>query len=158
MKTFKLAALSLFALFALSACGGGGGGPAAPAVKTVVTGVASKGLIVNGTVKIYALANGVKGALLASVSTDANGNYTLSLNWPYQAQPGKYTVEVITARNGEVTGKTEAAVTVEMTGFVGKISKMASQQRAIYGIIAIVVALTVGFAVGNIFKKGGGAH
>ncbi len=101
--------------------------------------------------QIYALNEG-------GVQVDANGGYSLSLNWPYQAQPGKYTVEVITARNGEVTGKTETAITVEMTGFVGKISALASQRRAIYGIIAIVVALVVGFAVGNIFKKGGGAH
>jgi hypothetical protein len=101
--------------------------------------------------QIYALKEG-------DIHVEANGAYTLSLNWPYQAQPGKYTVEVITARGGQVTGKAEAAVTVEMTGFVGKISELASQHRAIYGIIAIVVALAVGFAVGNIFKKGGGAH
>lgn len=101
--------------------------------------------------EIYALTEG-------NVHVDANGGYTLSLNWPYQAQPGKYTVEVITAKNGQVTGKAETAITVEMTGFVGKISALASQNRAIYGIIAIVVALAAGFAVGSIFKKGGGAH
>ena len=101
--------------------------------------------------QIYAVSEG-------NVKVDAKGGYQLTLNWPYQAQPGKYKVEVLTARNGKVTGRAESSVTVEMTGVVEKISNLATHHRAIYGILAIVVALTVGFAVGNIFKKGGGAH
>lgn len=101
--------------------------------------------------QVYAVSEG-------NVKVDAKGGYQLSLNWPYQAQPGKYTVEVITARAGKVTGRAESSVTVEMTGVVEKISSLATQHRAVYGIIAIVVALAVGFAVGNIFKKGGGSH
>lgn len=101
--------------------------------------------------QVYAVVEG-------NVQVEAKGGYRLILNWPYQAQPGKYTIEVITARNGQVTGRAESSIAVEMTGVVEKLSNLASQHRAIYGILAIVVALTVGFAVGNIFKKGGGAH
>jgi hypothetical protein len=93
-----------------------------------------------------------------NVKVDPNGGFTLTLDWPFQAQPGDYTVEVITANNGQVTGRADAAIKVEMTGMVATISDLASNHRAVYGIIAIVVALAVGFAVGNIFKKGGGAH
>lgn len=93
-----------------------------------------------------------------NVQVNPAGGFTLTLDWPYQAQPGDFTVEVITAKNGQVTGRAETALKVEMTGMVATISNMASNNRAVYGIIAIVVALTVGFAVGNIFKKGGGAH
>lgn len=101
--------------------------------------------------QVYAISEG-------NVQVDANGGYQLTLNWPYQAQPGKYTVEVITARNGKVTGRAESSVTVEMTGVVKEMSNLATNHQAVYGILAIVVALAVGFAVGNIFKKGGGAH
>jgi hypothetical protein len=101
--------------------------------------------------QIYAVSEG-------NDKVKANGGYQLTLNWPYQAQPGQYMVEVLTARNGKVTGKSTSSITVEMTGLVAKMSNLASQHRAAYGILAIVVALTVGFAVGNIFKKGGGAH
>ncbi|MDD5758897.1 MAG: TIGR02186 family protein [Desulfobulbaceae bacterium] len=101
--------------------------------------------------KVYSLKEG-------DVQVSANGGYTLTLNWPFQAQPGVYTVEVITAKNGAITGKSESSVKVEMTGMVAKISDLASNQRALYGTLAILVALIVGFAVGNIFKKGGGAH
>lgn len=101
--------------------------------------------------KVYSFKEG-------DVQVSANGGYTLTLNWPFQAQPGVYTVEVITAKNGEITGKSDTSVKVEMTGMVAKISDLASNQRALYGTLAILVALIVGFAVGNIFKKGGGAH
>jgi len=101
--------------------------------------------------KVYAISED-------NVKVEANGGYKLDLKWPFQAQPGEYTVEVITAKNGQVTGTAQSSITVEMTGFVAKISNLASEHRAMYGIIAIVVALAVGFAVGNIFKKGGGAH
>jgi len=101
--------------------------------------------------KIYALTEG-------NVQVDQNGGYTLALDWPYQAQPATYTVEAITSRDGRVTGRAESSVKVEMTGMVATISDMATNRRALYGAIAIVVALAVGFAVGNIFKKGGGAH
>ncbi len=93
-----------------------------------------------------------------NVQVNAGGGFTLTLDWPFQAQPGDYTVQVITAKNGEVTGQAETSLKVEMKGLVATISNMASNNRAVYGIIAIVVALAVGFAVGNIFKKGGGAH
>jgi len=101
--------------------------------------------------KIYALVEG-------DVQVMPGGGYTLALQWPYQAQPATYRVEVITARDGQVTGKAETSVKVEMTGLVATISDLASNHRAVYGTIAIVVALAVGFAVGNVFKKGGGAH
>lgn len=101
--------------------------------------------------KIYAIKEG-------NVQVNPNGGYTLSLNWPFQAQPGTYTIEVITARNGQVTGASESSLKVETTGVAATISNLASNHRAMYGIIAIVAALTAGFAVGAIFKKGGGAH
>lgn len=100
---------------------------------------------------IYALHEG-------DVKVNPNGGYTLSLNWPFQAQPATYSIEVLTAKNGQITGKAKSSVKVEMTGMVATISDLASNHRAVYGTIAIVVALAVGFAVGNIFKKGGGAH
>lgn len=102
--------------------------------------------------KVYALKE-------ANVRVNANGGYALTLNWPFQAPPGNYTVEVITSRNGQITGRANSAMQVEMSGMVATISNLASNHRAVYGVIAILVALVVGFSVGNIFKKGsGGAH
>jgi len=64
----------------------------------------------------------------------------------------------ITAKDGHVTGRSEAAITVELTGVVAQLAKMSSDNRAMYGILSIVVAIAAGFGVGMIFKKGGGSH
>jgi hypothetical protein len=65
-------------------------------------------------------------------------------------------VETITAKDGKVTGRSEAAIKVELTGIVALLAKISSDNRALYGIISIVVAVAAGFGVGMIFRKGGG--
>ena len=100
MKTIKPTMFSLFVMLTLAACGGGGGDVPSPA-KTIVTGVASKGLFENGTVNIYALLdNGVKGTLLATVTTDATGNYSANLG----GYTGPIVVEASGSYNDEATG------------------------------------------------------
>ncbi len=101
--------------------------------------------------KVYAVEEG-------TVKVGADGAYRLSLHWPFQAPPGAYKVETITAKDGKVTGHSEAALKVELTGMVELLAKLASDSRALYGIISIVVAIAAGFGVGMIFKKGGGSH
>jgi uncharacterized protein (TIGR02186 family) len=101
--------------------------------------------------KLYAVQEG-------AVKVNADGSYQLTLAWPFQAPPGTYKVETITAKDGHVTGRSEAAITVELTGVVAQLSKMSSDNRAMYGILSILVAIAAGFGVGMIFKKGGGSH
>ena len=89
----------------------------------------------------------------------AQGNeYQLEVKWPYQAAPGKYNIEVLAIRDGKVVDRAETSLTVERTGIVAKLSNLAFNHAAVYGIISIVVAMFAGFAVGALFKKGGGAH
>ncbi|MCM0080734.1 hypothetical protein L4X63_03930 [Geomonas sp. Red32] len=80
-KLIALCSLTI-SLFALAGCGGGGSGTApASGVTTTVTGVASKGPIANGTVKIFAInADGSKG-LLTTVPTGADGSYSATINY-----------------------------------------------------------------------------
>lgn len=78
-----LAVLNVMLL--LTACGGGGSSlPAvpvpAPAPVSSVEGVASKGLIAGGTVKVYAVSDaGVKRSLLGEGTTDAKGHYKVAI-------------------------------------------------------------------------------
>jgi hypothetical protein len=61
-----------------SACGGGGsidvgsGG-------TGISGTVTKGPLSNATVNAFAIAGGLTGAQIGSTTTDANGNYTMSI-------------------------------------------------------------------------------
>jgi len=104
--------------------------------------------------KLYRIQEGI-----ITINQGAGGNeYQLDIDWPYQAGPGTYNIEVLAVRNGMVVDRTETSLTVARTGIVAKLSNLAFNQAAVYGIIAIVVAMAAGFAVGALFKKGGGAH
>jgi uncharacterized protein (TIGR02186 family) len=83
--------------------------------------------------------------------------YTL-VKWPYQAPPGDYSVNVYAVRDGKVMEKAQAAVLVERIGLVKSLTNMAQNNGALYGIIAILIALAAGFGVGLVFRKSGGAH
>ena len=86
------------------------------------------------------------------------GSYQLDIKWPFQAAPGTYNIEVLAVRDGKVVDRNETSLTVAKTGLVATLSNLAFNHAAVYGIIAIVVAMAAGFAVGALFKGGGGAH
>lgn len=62
----------------MAGCGGGGGGSSDPR-PAIVSGQAVKGAIAGGTVTAYAIAAGVPGNVLATAITDADGNYSLTI-------------------------------------------------------------------------------
>lgn len=101
--------LAIISLCILAACGGGGGGggstdttPQGPS--TIVSGVASKGIIAGGTVKVFALNNdGSKGAQLGQDTTKADGSYSVNLG----SYTGPVTVEVFGSYTDEATGQTK---------------------------------------------------
>lgn len=115
MRKYSLIGLGSFLLLlaiAISGCGAGGAGVAAvsPAGSTtIISGLASKGPIKTGTVKVYAIRNGAedRAAPLGQGETDTNGNYSIDVG-PYK---GQVMVEVSGGSfTDEVTG---AAVTLK---------------------------------------------
>lgn len=96
MKKIATIATLLLLILVLASCGGGG----SPAANTTVSGIASKGLIINGVVKIYSVTGGAKGALLAQTTTDDNGVYTADIS-PYT---GPILVEASGSYQDEATG------------------------------------------------------
>lgn len=71
------AVLLFVLLLTVSACGGGGGGSAEtpPAAGTIISGVASKGIIAGGTIKIYAINSNGSRRLLVTTTTNSDGTY-----------------------------------------------------------------------------------
>jgi uncharacterized protein (TIGR02186 family) len=104
--------------------------------------------------KLYEIEEGA----ITKTSGTLGGEYQLDIKWPYQAAPGTYTIEVLAVRDGKVVDRAETSLTVARTGIVEKLSNLAFNHASVYGIISIVVAMAAGFAVGALFKKGGGAH
>jgi hypothetical protein len=98
-----------------------------------------------------------EGTITRSQGTQGS-EYKLDINWPYQAAPGTYTVDVLAVRDGKIIDRSETSITVERSGIVAWLSDLAFNHAAIYGLLAIVIAMAAGFAVGALFKGGGGAH
>lgn len=84
--------------------------------------------------------------------------YHISLDWPYQAPPGRYAAAVFAVKDNKIVGKAESFLVVEQTGFIRTLADMAKNNGALYGILSIAVALGAGFGVGMIFRKGGSSH
>ena len=98
MKGRRLLAAVLLAALSLTGCGGGG---AATPASTTISGVASKGPIKAGNVKVFAIRGGAedRSAPLGQGVTDGNGNYTIdagSYKGPVlmEVTGGSYTDEV----------------------------------------------------------------
>ena len=89
---------------------------------------------------------------------ESGNTFEAVINWPYQAPPGVYNVEVFAVNAGKVVDKAATTFEVQRTGITAILSQMAVEQAALYGIMAVVIAMVVGFGVGAIFKKGGGSH
>ncbi|MGO9531585.1 MAG: TIGR02186 family protein, partial [Syntrophobacteraceae bacterium] len=60
-------------------------------------------------------------------------------------------------RNGEVIARAEQPLTVNLVGFPALLAQLAFGHAALYGILATLIALLAGLAVGLIFQ-GKGAH
>jgi len=97
-----------------------------------------------------------EGTMTRSHTPDKN-TFSMEIDWPYQARPGIYTVEILAVRDGHVVDKKEKFLTVRQSGLVKQLAGLAFDRAALYGVIAVVIALVSGFAVGAVFK-GGGSH
>jgi uncharacterized protein (TIGR02186 family) len=89
---------------------------------------------------------------------DGHQEYFIETSWPYQAAPGDYTVSVYAVKNGKVIEQAESHVKVEQVGMVKTLATMAKDSAALYGFLSIGIALSAGFGVGLVFRKGGGSH
>jgi uncharacterized protein (TIGR02186 family) len=75
---------------------------------------------------------------------------------PTNVKPGSYQVCLSVIQEGHIIAKDCGELKVEMVGFPAMIATMAYQHSVIYGILAVVIAIVTGFAIGFIFKGGGG--
>lgn len=105
--------------------------------------------------KLYAIYSGQ----ISTNVKDGRQGYFISLNWPYQAPPGDYFINVYAVKDNKVIEQAEAKGLVEQAGIVNTLADMAKNNSALYGILSILVAVSAGSGVSMIFRKGaGGAH
>jgi hypothetical protein len=75
---------------------------------------------------------------------------------PTNTKPGTYKVVLSVITDGKVVGSASTDLTVAMVGFPALLADLAYKHGATYGVIAVVIAIVTGFAMGFLFKGGGG--
>ena len=75
---------------------------------------------------------------------------------PTTVKPGAYRVCLTAVQDGQVIAKNCGDLKVVMVGFPAMLASLAYEHGATYGILAVVIAIVTGFAIGYLFKGGGG--
>jgi hypothetical protein len=95
---------------------------------------------------------GLKVGAAAGGTSPVSGTFSL----PTITKPGAYKVCLSVIENGKVVSSTCADLTVAMVGFPALLASLAFQHGAAYGVLAVIIAIVTGFAMGFLFKGGGG--
>jgi len=75
---------------------------------------------------------------------------------PTKVKPGAYRVCLMVVQGDQVIGQQCRDLKVVMVGFPAMLASLAYGHGATYGILAVVIAIVTGFAMGYLFKGGGG--
>lgn len=75
------------------------------------------------------------------------------VTFPANVSTGPYMVDVYQVVDGAITSKTTTPLRISRTGFEASVFDFAQVNPALYGLIAILVALVAGWAAGFIFRK-----
>ncbi len=82
--------------------------------------------------------------------------FSLELIAPAKIPPGEYKVTLYGFDNGQLMGSLESFFHVELVGFPAFCRNLAFKHSLIYGILAVVLAIIVGFLMGVVFGSKGG--
>jgi len=72
---------------------------------------------------------------------------------PANVPPGSYTVEVLLVRNNQVIAAQTTPMFVSKTGIGADVYDFAHRHAAVYGLIAVLIAVSTGWAAGTVFRK-----
>jgi hypothetical protein len=95
---------------------------------------------------------------IVKVKAAAGGQNPVKVTFflPTNTKPGTYKVVLSVITDGKVASSASTELTVAMVGFPALLADLAYKHGAAYGIIAVVIAIVTGFAMGFLFKGGGG--
>jgi len=82
--------------------------------------------------------------------------FTFAVNFSDRAVEGNYRVEGMALKDGIMVGKAHETINIEKIGIARWLTNLANHHGALYGVMAVVVAISVGFLAGFVFKGKGG--
>lgn len=102
---------------------------------------------------LYVVENGA-----VKYTCDENGKrcFTAVCRFPRSTATGKYTIAATAVAGSGIGMEQSAVLQVDEIGFTRMIDNLATHQRLLYGILAVVIALFTGAVMGVLFKGRGG--
>ena len=82
----------------------------------------------------------------SSVEIAAN-RFSVNVDWPKEAPPGKYEVVAYQCRDGSVVSEQTASLELVSVGFPARIYTLAMESAPTYGVLAVVLAICAGFFI-----------
>lgn len=83
--------------------------------------------------------------------------FTAGIRIPSAVAPAHYTLELFAVHDGAISSRQTTDVTAELTGFPRWLSTLAFSNGLLYGILATIIAVVSGLAIGLVFQSKG-AH
>lgn len=87
----------------------------------------------------------------------ATGAFRTDLRIPSRLSPGSYMVEVAALKDGQVVASSRKNIQVNLVSAPALLADMAFGHSALYGVLATIIALLAGLAIGLVFQSKG-AH
>lgn len=79
--------------------------------------------------------------------------FRTEIHFPVNVPSGTYTAEVFLITDGRVVSAQSTPIFIDKTGLERRIHSFAHQSPAIYGLLAVLLALAAGWAAGAAFRK-----
>jgi uncharacterized protein (TIGR02186 family) len=88
-----------------------------------------------------------------TISFLGNRLFRTRISLPSNVPTGRYTVEVFLVSRGQIVNRATTPLQVLKSGFEDQVYSFAHDRAALYGLIAIAVALVAGWFAGYVFRK-----
>lgn len=92
------------------------------------------------------------GALKISNAPGGGASFLGTFRLPAKAPPGEYQVKLSVLQDGQVADQKTTKLKVSMVGFPALLASLAYEHAALYGILAVLIAIVTGFVMGFLFK------
>lgn len=79
--------------------------------------------------------------------------FRATFSFPANVPPGHYQIEVFRLENGQVSGAQRSSLQISKVGMEAEVFDFAHQRAALYGMIAIVIAVAAGWLAGVVFRR-----
>lgn len=89
----------------------------------------------------------------APVNSIGPSLFRTTLDFPANVSPGIYQVQVFQLEDGHVQDAQRSALVISKVGFEADVFDFAQQRSALYGLLAIVMAVSLGWLGGVIFRR-----